>query len=46
MEIADAQRVFRTSEFNSVVSQGPVIALLCLGTGVMDASSAVSDFAI
>ncbi|XP_068230890.1 protein XRP2-like isoform X1 [Palaemon carinicauda] len=42
MEIADAQRVFRTSEYNSVISQGPVIALLCLGTGIMDASSAIA----
>lgn len=44
MEVSDAQRVFQTSEYKDAVSRGPVIALLCLGSGITEACSRVRLF--
>lgn len=41
MEISDAQRVFQTSQYKSAISRGPIIALLCLGSGISEACSKV-----
>ncbi|XP_071547917.1 protein XRP2-like isoform X2 [Panulirus ornatus] len=43
MEVSDAQRVFQTSEYKNAVSRGPVIALLCLGSGITEACSGVGQ---
>ncbi|XP_027216690.2 protein XRP2 [Penaeus vannamei] len=43
MEISDAQRVFQTSQYKSVISRGPIIALLCLGSGISEACSKIGQ---
>ena len=42
MEAVDAVRVFQGSEHKAAVSQGPVIALLCVGTSIHQACTLVS----
>ncbi|XP_045584950.1 protein XRP2 [Procambarus clarkii] len=41
MEVADAQRVFLTSEYNSAINRGAVIAFLCLGDDITEMCSKI-----
>ncbi|KAG7173772.1 protein XRP2-like [Homarus americanus] len=43
MEATDAQRVFHTSEYKSAISQGPVIAFLCLGNDITQVCSTIGQ---
>lgn len=42
MEAGDVRRVLGESDLQEAASQGPVVALLCVGTGVHEASTTVS----
>lgn len=42
MEAVDAVRVFGDSDHKAAATRGPVIALLCVGTGIHQACTSVS----